>query len=357
MAAPVGILGLGTYLPPQVRRNDFWSPDLVGRWMSERRARAPIPPVPTGSPGARQVIEAMGQQAEDPFQGAVERRVIPDGMSVFEMEERAARMAIANAGIDPQQIDLLLTYTIVPEVQLGNPACTLHHRLGLSSRCFAMHTDVATYAFPMQLQLAEAMIRSGRARYALLVQSSAASRVIDMNDPGSALFGDGAAATVVGPIERGEGFIDAVHFADGSVPKTLVASVPGKAWHEDGRVVIHVADRAQMLDVFTRTADVCKTAVDAVLEQSGRSRNSIDFLCVYQGTPWLRTVVQRYIGLEHARSCDTFRRFAYLSAAMIPVNLWVAQEEGALREGDLVVITGGGTGMTYGATLLRWCAS
>src|SRR5213075_272255 len=164
-------LGLGVYLPPEVRRNDWWPADVVARWVDARR-RGPRPQVPEPiTEGARRVIRAMSEQSVDPFQSTVERRVMPPGMSAHDMEEQAARTAIDRAGVDAGAIDLLLTQTIVPDCLVGNPACILHQRLGLQRSCFSMHTDVSSSAFLMQLTLSDAMIRAGQARCALLVQS------------------------------------------------------------------------------------------------------------------------------------------------------------------------------------------
>ncbi len=298
-------------------------------------------------------MTAMAAQALDPFQGTIERRVIPEDMSVYDMEEYAAKEAIERSGVNVNEIDVLLTYTLVPDYWLSNPACTLHDRLGLRRECFAMHTDAATYSFMMQLSLAESLIAAGRARFALLVQSCAATRLIGIEDPGCVLVGDGAAAAVVGPVASERGVIASAHFTDGRYPRSLIAGVPGGRWFE-GRSRMHIGDRDQMYEVFVRTADVCKQGVDAVLDKTETSQSDIDFLCVYQGTPWLGEVVQDYLGLRTARTVETFTRFGYISAAMIPANLYFAEKEGVLGNGDLAILTGGGTGMTYGATLLRW---
>lgn len=350
----VGVHGIGLYLPPEVRRNDWWPAELVASW-AQRRSQAPKPDlgaVPM-TEGVKRVLAAMRAQALDPFQGATERRVLPMTQTAADMEELAARAAIERAGIDAREIDLLLTYTVAPEYLLSNPACVLHQRLGLPKQCFVMHTDAATYSFLMQMSLAEAMISSGQARRALLVQSCVATRLIDPEDPGSPLVGDGASAVVVGPVSDDRGIEAAVHHADGRYPRTLIATVP---WTHAARSRMHVADAQQMFEVFVQTADVCKESVDAVLARSGHRPEDIDFLCVYQGTPWLQDVVQGYTGITSAKSFETFARFGYLSAAMLPMNLCLAEEAGVLRPNDLVLLTGGGTGMTYGAMLLRWGA-
>ncbi|MDB4963541.1 MAG: 3-oxoacyl-[acyl-carrier-protein] synthase [Myxococcales bacterium] len=351
--ADVGILGLGLYLPPEVRRNDWWPQKVVAGWSS---AAGAMPPPPQGSmsEGTRRVLRALAQQDADPFQGAVERRVMTAGMSVLDMEEAAAREAIQRSGVDPSSIDLLLTHTVLPDYLLSNPATVLHHRLGLPKQCFAMPNDAAAYSFMMQLAVAEAMIASGRATCALLVQSCGASRMIDWHESRAPLFGDGATAVIVGRVSPGRGLRAAAHFADGRYPNTLIGSVPGGTWFDEGRGVIHVEDNAQMRDVFLRTADVCKEGIDAALAQARIGAAEIDFFAMYQGTPWLRQVVQDFAGLDKARSIETFATTGYLFSAILPAGLHFAEQANQLHDDDLVLLTGGGTGMTYGSIVLRW---
>jgi 3-oxoacyl-[acyl-carrier-protein] synthase III len=360
MDSCVGIVDVALYLPPLVRHNDWWPREVVAGWTSGHPAAAavappaPAAPVAPASPGAARVAAALVEQARDPFQGAAMRHVMPDGMTVLDMAEQAARQAIERAGVAPGEIDLLLTHTVMPDVLLGNAACQLHHRLGLPRRCFAMETDAAAYSFVMQLGLAEAMITAGRARVALLVQSCGASRHIDMADPISPLFGDGATAVLVRRVSSGRGIQAAVHHVDGRFPRTLVAGVRGGAWGDPGPGVIHVADAGQMREVFLQTADVCKESIAAVLAAAGRSASEVGFFAMYQGTPWLRGVVQDHAGLSAARSIDSFARTGYLFAAVLPAGLALAVEAGALVDDDLVLITGGGTGMTFGSLLMKW---
>lgn len=353
-AISVGILGVGVYLPPEVRRNDAWSADVVARWMEMRRAAPPPPPPPDATEGARRVLDALAEQGRDPFLSAVERRVMPAGMSVHEMEERAARAALAEADVEPGEIDLLLTQTSIPEYLLANPACILHERLGLPRACFAMHTDVSSSAFLMQLTVAEAMIRAGRARRALLVQSCIPSRLVELDAPIAPLFGDLATAVVVGPVAAERGIEAAACYADGRNPKTLVVSVPGGAWYEDGRAVLHVADARQNHAVFLESVDTFRRSLGAVLDASGHAASDVDFLCVHQGAPWMRAIVQDYAGMTRARSVETFTKVGYVFACTLPVALASAQEQGLLTAGDLVALVAGGPGATYGAMIIRW---
>lgn len=354
MGSRVGILGLGIYLPPEVRTNDWWDPEVVARWTAARAGRPAPPPPADATEGVRRVAQATAALADDPFQGTVARHIAPADMSVFEMEERAAREAIARAGIREREIDLLLTNTISPDYLLGNPACILHQRLGLATTCFTMHTDVASHAFTMQLALAEAMIAAGSARCALIVQSCIPSRLIDAADPMAPYFGDAAAAAVIGRVGEQRGIEASIHLTDSRHPRTLVAAVPGGHWYDDGRPVLHVPDPQQTTEMFLGTADRFKASVDAVLDKARCRASDVDFLCIHQGAAWIRTVAQDYTGLAAARSIEVFARTAYVFALSQPITLALAERDGQLGDGDLVVVTGGGPGSTYGATLVRW---
>ena len=353
MTQSVGILATGMYVPPPIRRNDFWPADVVARWLA-RRATAPRPSTDGLGTGAKRVVEAHAQQAADPFQGAVVRHVIPDDMTILDLEERAARDAIERAGIDPGEIDLLLVHEVVSDHQLANPACPLHERLGLTPTCLAMHVEATAYSSLAQLALAEGMIAANRARHALLVQASVATRLIDTTDPSSVLLGDGATAVVLGPVRPGRGFLSSAHFTEGRYPLSLVMSVPGGRWYDEGRPRVHIADPEQLLEAHLRIADTCADAVLAALAKAGHTLADVDYLCVFEGTPWIQRVVSEHLGRPHDARTDIFPRFGYLSSAMIPAALFCARQEGRIADDKLVVITGGGTGMTYGATVLRW---
>jgi 3-oxoacyl-[acyl-carrier-protein] synthase III len=352
MEPRVGILGVASYLPQETRHNDWWPTATAERWRSERMAS---PPRAAGAitPAMERVLVAMREQAIDPFQGVVERRVMPRDMTSTDMEVQAAERAIANAHVDRREIDALLTHTAVPEYLLSNTACVLHRALGLAPGCFAMQAEASGHSFLMQLTVAEALIASGRARHALLVQSSAASRLLDRDDPQSPLFGDGAAAVVVGRVPRG-GLLATVHRTDGSYPRALIASVRGGKWYDGDAIVLHRGDLDVARQVFLETADRALEVVGAALAEAGHAPGDVEFFAVHQGTPWLRRVTQEVIGLVRAQGIDTFATTGYLFGASIPLVLERAQHQGMLAPGCLVVLHGGGVGATYGAVVARW---
>src|SRR5689334_25390976 len=135
MELRVGLLGVATYLPPEVRRNDWWPRATVERW---HRERPQLPPPAPRSEAMARVLAAMAEQALDPFGGVAERRVMPPEMTAVDMEARAAERAIGNARVDRSEIDVLFTHTAVPEYLMANTACVLHRALALPRTCFTM---------------------------------------------------------------------------------------------------------------------------------------------------------------------------------------------------------------------------
>lgn len=351
MSAGVGIVAIGVFLPEQVRPNTWWAPELVDRWMQARRSAPPLPKPTT--PNMQRVMEAMSRQAIDPFQGVTERRVLDPRMESLDMEAAAAEEAIARARIDRSEIDCVLTHTAVPEYLLGNSACELHHRLRLKPQCFSMQADASGFSFVMQLALAEQFILLGRARYVLCVQSCAASRLIDPEDPHSPLLGDGAAAVLVGRVSGAEVIASSVR-TDGTKPRVLVGTVPGARWYDPGRVTLHRANPAHAIETFLETVDRAQEVVEDVLAKAGVSAESISFFGGHQATPWLRELIYDATRLTNARTVDVFATTGYMVGVSIPVVLDVALRTSRIAPGDLVMLFGGGVGASYGATLMRW---
>jgi len=268
----------------------------------------------------RRVLAAMAKQALDPFQGMVERHVMPPAMTSVDMELAAARAAIADAGVDLAEIDLVVAHTPVPEWLGSNPSCLIHAALGLRPDCMAVQIDASGNSFLAQLTLAERLLATGRARHALLVQSAAGSRLLDPEDVQSPLFGDGAAAQVLGPVDA-PSILALVHRTDGSHPRALVATVRDGRWYDGGRITLHRGDLADARMAFLETLDRARDVIEPALARAGVSAP------VTQG---------------------------YLAGASVPFVLDELRRSGALRPGDLVAMLGGGVGATQAAAIVRW---
>jgi 3-oxoacyl-[acyl-carrier-protein] synthase III len=362
MANNIGILSVGVYLPDEVRRNDWWPAAVVSTWQQKKQDKLPTmsswydgaDAERAKSSGVGRVLQALMEMATDPFQGARERRVAPEDMPASQMEIQAARQALERGGVQPSEVDLVLSYSSCPDYLTTQNACAIQHALGLPEKCFSLAVEGACNSFLMQLTLAEKMIRSGQARYGLLVQSSNFTRLIPPEHSPSAMFGDGATAVLVGPVGDGAGILGQAHRADGRLHCSVVTGIPGKRWWEEGRPVFYAANLELAREQITAVADHGRQVVHEALSDAGHTVDDVDFYAPHQGTGWLRRVTQEYIGLQRARYADTFPWAGSLSAANIPLALFTAERENTLRSGDLVAMFAGGAGETWSSIVLRW---
>ena len=365
----VGFWGVGVELPAQVRNNDWWPLATVRAWSeramrkwSERAGRfdemalelAADAGRGDASPNAMLVLQAIAEQMNDPFQGVVERRVAAPDVTASQLEAAAAKKALADAKVDAAEIDLLITYSLVPDYMCTPNAAAVHALVGLPEKCLSLTSDMGCNSFLTSVEVAQRMIASGAAKRALLVQSALLSRILPYDQPHSTVFGDGATAVVMGPVGACAGILGSAHRTDGRRHQALVAGVQGKRWYDEGRVTLYPENPKQASQMLQAVADRAQQIVAEALAQAGKRADDVDFYACHQGTAWIRRVTQHATGLQRARSVDTFRWAASLSAANLPLVLHTARAERLLRDGDLVAFFAGGTGETWSSLVARW---
>lgn len=347
-----GILGIGVFLPDEVRRNDWWPEPVVDAWR-QRIAQWRAHDAPEDE-GERLVWAARNEVGTDPFSGSIERRVMSSDMKALDMEVAAAKQALHKADVAPGEIDLLLLQSTVPDQLTTNIACSVHAALDLPRSCFTLTVEGVCNGFQQQFVLAEALIRSGQAGRALLVQSSSLSRLLPYDQPHSTFFGDGATAVVVGPVSEGRGLLGAEHHTDGSLENTLITTVPGSSWFAGGKLVYHNDCMKNSQRMLASVAQGGRDTIHAALARAGHEPLDVDFYAGHQANTWYRPVTQTFAGLARARYVDTFTWAGSLIAANIPLVLASALEQGLLHDDDLVVTQSGGSGATISSLVLRW---
>jgi 3-oxoacyl-[acyl-carrier-protein] synthase-3 len=325
---------------------------MEGRAWSPERAESALESV--GSEGAARVLAAMQSVADDPFQGSRERHVLAPDECAVDSQVAAVEAALEDAQVDKSEIDFALGFTLTQDLLNASDVCAVHDRVGLRPDCYTTVVDAVCNSFQMQLALAEALLATGKYRRGLLVQCSAVSRTTPWEKPYSVHFGDGSTAVVVGRVASPSGLIAQAHETDGSLYRAKVSTVPGANWWEEGRIVSALLDRDASRRMFLTICDVGERLVNACYEKANASSKDVDFFAAHQATAWWRSVVQEHLGLEHARTFDTYPQTGTLSAANLPCVFIEARARGLLRDGDLVAMYQGGTGATYSASLLRW---
>ncbi len=352
----VGIYSIGTYLPEEVRTNDHWSQEVVDRWWkkdSGRLDREADSNVEVKSEGAKLVMEMMAKYRSDPFKGGRARRVMAKDQTTTQMEYLAAEDAVARAEIDPKDIDLVMGQTTVPDYLMVPNACRVHEKLGLSRNCMTIQTEGLCVSFLQQLTLANQMIASGQARRALLIQSSGTTRFMAHEDPMSAWIGDAATAVVVGPVGEELGVLGTSHQTAGEFYDAVVAGHPDRAWHE-GAVQAYIKDSEISRAMLLGTVEDSQSLIWDALRRASVEPHNVDFYACHQGFAWLREVTQKFAGLSHARTLDTFPWAGSVLACNIPLILATAEREKMINPGDTISMFAGATGALLASVVMRW---
>lgn len=164
----VGILGLGVYLPKEIRENNWWSEDIVTKWVDDKRRFSSAfeldsIDVEALSPEASLLIDALKELRckSDIFEGFKKRHIMAPDEKTTNMEIQAALEALKNAGVQPSKIDFLITQSTLPDILYDANACIVHKALKLNSSCFSQEVSGMCNAFLQQLFIAQSLIRSG----------------------------------------------------------------------------------------------------------------------------------------------------------------------------------------------------
>lgn len=249
----------------------------------------------------------------------------------------AAQAALAAAGLAADQLDLIIVATTTPDMVFPSTACLLQAKLGVHG-CAAFDVQAVCSGFLYALTVADAMIRAGSARHALVVGSEVFSGLLDFKDRGTCvLFGDGAGAVVLGASTEPGILATALH-ADGR--QAGVLCVPEDYVQMDGQAVFKLAVGA-----------LEKVALE-VLEKAGREAASIDWLIPHQANLRIMKGTAKKLGLPEERMVVTVHEHGNTSAASVPLALDAAVRDGRIQRGQSLMLEGVGGGFTWGAALI-----
>jgi len=268
--------------------------------------------------------------------GIRERRI---GDSTAELAIAAGRQALERAEVDPSSIDLLILATTTPDQTVPATSAHVHAELALGGGAFDL--NAACSGFVYGLVTANAMLEAG-ARRILLIGAETLSRITDWEDRNTAvLFGDGGGALLLERVTDEGQLLASDLGIDGSARDILKSEVGGTI-EMDGREVFKRAVRA-MVDSAART-----------LERAKVSPDDVKLIVPHQANIRIIQAACDRLGIARERAAIVLDRTGNTSSASIPLALVDAIEKGRLREGDLVLLTGFGAGMTWGSALLRW---
>ncbi len=282
--------------------------------------------------------------------GIAERRICGEGETCASLATEAARRALDNAGAGPGDVDAVILATATPDQAFPSTAVRVQAALGITGG-FGFDVSAACSGFVYALSIADAMIRTGQARGALVIGSEVYSRIVDWSDRGTCvLFGDGAGAVFLraGNGDTGDRGVLSTHLhSDGRHGDLLY--VDGAV----GRPELPGHLRMSGREIFRHAVSKLAASVDEALSANGLGHDDVDWLVPHQANRRIIDAMGKKLGLPPERVVVTVDRHANTSAASIPLALAEACGDGRIERGDLVLMEALGGGLTWGSALVR----
>jgi 3-oxoacyl-[acyl-carrier-protein] synthase-3 len=316
----IGITGLGVHVPDKVVTNEELAGlvDTSDEWIRERT-------------------------------GIRERRIAADDEALTDIALPAARAALDDANVEASDIDLLICATVTPDMMFPTSSALLADTLGMP-RAAAYDLLAGCTGFVYAIAQAYGMLASGLARRVLVVGGDVLSKILDWEDRSTlVLFGDGAGAVVMEPVERG-GFVGFELGADGGGGEFLWYPGSGSRHFDDPSSYVKMNGR----EVFKFATRVMVYSAHEILEECGKTVEDVDVYIPHQANKRIIDYAAVKLGIPSEKTVVNVDRYGNTSSGSIPLALADARAQGRLQDGALVLMTGMGAGLTWGSALIEW---
>ncbi|MDN5279503.1 MAG: 3-oxoacyl-[acyl-carrier-protein] synthase [Clostridiales bacterium] len=289
--------------------------------------------------------------------GIVERRQIPDDDSLFQLSLPAARQAIENAGITPEDIDLIIFSTFTPDYQVPATACMVQAALGCT-KAGAFDLQAACTGFIYGSSIACQFIATGTYKHVLVIGGDVTTRISDFTDRNSCvLFGDGVGAAVYGPGDNDdEGVFDNLLGAIGSGAEYIMIK-NGGSMHRP--TVEAIQNREHYLtingkEVFKFSTKIVGDMIEEVLTRNNLTLDDVAMIIPHQANIRIIESAAKRFKCPIEKFYVNIDRYGNTVAATIPIAMHEALKEGKIKKGDIVLLVGFGGGLTYGIIPIKW---
>lgn len=324
---PVGILGLGSYLPEKIMTNHDLEKivETNDEWITERT-------------------------------GIKERRIADENTATSDLAIEAAKRAMESAGVSPDEIDLIVVATITPDNAFPSTACTIQARLG-ANRAAAFDLSAGCTGFVYAMATAAQFIATGAYQKALVIGAETLSKFLNWEDRTTCvLFGDGAGAAVIGPVEVGQGILSFDLGSQGDLDGKLIMRAGGSRMPATRETVEKGYHYVQMTgnEVYKFAVRIMGEAAAKSIEKAGLDLADIDYFVPHQANIRIIQAAAKRLELSMDKVFVNVQKYGNTSAASIPVALDEAYRGGKLKKGDTIVLVGFGAGLTWAAVTMRW---
>ena len=323
----VGISGVGSYVPERVVTNDDLSKivDTSNEWIVERT-------------------------------GIEERRIAEDDTATSDLGTLAAKRALEDAKLQPEDIDLIIVATVTADHAFPSTACIIQKNIG-AMKAAAFDINVGCSGFVYGLSIGESFIKSGTYEKVLVIGAEALSKIVDWQDRNTCvLFGDGAGACVLEKCEEGFGILSSELGSDGTNGQVLSqpaggSRLPASIETLEDRLHYVKMDGKEVFKFAVRVME--KTSMNA-LEKANLNLADLDFLVPHQANMRIIDAAAKKLKLEKNRICINLNKYGNMSSASIPVALDEAVKNKKIKNGDNILLVAFGAGLTWASMTIKW---
>lgn len=287
--------------------------------------------------------------------GISERRILKgEGLGTSYMAEKAAQAALADAGVDAEEVDAIIVATVTPDYLFPATACLVQKRIG-AKNAYAFDLSAACSGFLYALTTGGNMIESGRAKKVLVIGADKMSSILDYTDRTTCiLFGDAGAAVLLEATEEETGIIDYIHHTEGDEACMLYQPAGGSVHPASKETVeqnLHFL-RQDGRSVFKRATQGMADVSLEIMEKNNLAPEDVEWLVPHQANLRIIDATARRMGLDKAKVMININKYGNTTSATIPLCLvdWNDQ----LKKGDILILSAFGGGLTWGSIFLKW---
>jgi 3-oxoacyl-[acyl-carrier-protein] synthase-3 len=311
-----------------------------------------LPGSPVSNTAMVDKLAALGVETSDEWikerTGIEQRHFASDDQTTSDLAYRASLLALKDAGLLPEAIDLIVLATSTPDMVFPSTACRLQHKLGIR-QCAAFDVQAVCSGFVYALATADLFIQTGQARTALIVGAETFSRILDFTDRGTCvLFGDGAGAMIL-RVTDAPGIL--AHKLYARAEHENILNTPGQLAH--GKVCGSPFLTMDGQAVFRLAVEVLESSAREVSDLAGIDLQSIDWFIPHQANRRILAMVGKRLEVQESRLIATVGQHANTSAASVPLAFDTARRDGRLQAGQTLMLQGVGGGFTWGAVALK----
>jgi 3-oxoacyl-[acyl-carrier-protein] synthase III len=289
--------------------------------------------------------------------GMRERRYVSPTQATSDLATEAARHALESARLRGDEIDCFIVATCTPDYQFPATACIVASNLGAVGKP-AFDIEIACSGFIYALPVAAGFVRGGIFRRVMVIGAETLSGIMNFKDRGTAiLFGDGAGATIIERTDLSkDGFLQCELGADGSNPELLCVKAGGSRHPITPEALAAAEDKVQMSgrEIFKYAVNTMVETAKSVLARAGATTDDVTWVIPHQANLRIIEAAAKRLGVPREKLVVNIERYGNTSAASIPIALSEMIDRDVLRDGDLLLFTGFGGGLSWGSVAWRW---